>query len=514
MLAAKRVAVNTGFLYARMGITLFISLYATRLILNALGAEDFGLFNVVGGAIAMLTFLNAAMAAATQRFMSYAQGEGNTSKQKHIFNVSIILHIIIGICVVLIIEGMGYFLFDGILKIEANRLFAAKMIFHFLVVSTFFTIISVPYDAIINANENMLVVAIIGVFEAFLKLIVAFYITYTHFDKLISYGLLMATISILLMVIQRIFCHLKYEEAVFNPRKYYNKNLFKEMTHFAGWSFLNSATSIFGNYGLGIVLNNFWGAALNAAQGIAGQLNGQLLAFSNTMMRALNPGIVKAEGSGERDRMLKIAMIGCKFSFLLFSFFTIPFLLETPYILKLWLKNIPDWTIIFCRLQILRTLIEQLTLALDTTISAHGKIKRISIVKSLLNLIPLPVIYFLYTFGSPPYIMYVVSIIIWAIIGGIITIYFTINNCNLKFNEYVNFVISKSILTFFIPFIIGLILVLVIPDSLLRLFVVVLVTMGSFIASLYFIGLTSEEKSFAFSIYQTVLYKIRRKNNI
>lgn len=511
MSTGNRVAINTGFLYGRMAITVFISLYSTRLIIGALGSKDFGIFNVVAGVISMLAFLNAAMAGASQRYMSFAQGEGNPEKQKNIFNVSVILHFLIGLGAILIIEAVGYILFTNFLNIEAERIIAAKTIFHFMVASTFFTIISVPYDAIIYAHENMLFLAIVGVIEAFLKLSVAIYIIHTSFDKLIIYGLLMASISILLMATQRIYCHLKYDEVVISPVKYYNKIIMKEMTGFAGWSFLNSATSIIGNYGLGIVLNNFWGTALNAAQGIAVQLNGQFMAFSNTMMKALNPGIVKAEGSGDRNGMLKMAMIGCKFSFFLFAFFAIPFMIEAPYILKLWLKNVPDWTIIFCRLLILKTLIEQLTQALDTTITAEGNIKLNSIVKSLLNLIPLPVIYFLFTKNFPPYSMYIVSIIIWAIIGGGITLYFSIRNCNLNFNNYMKFVVSTSFVSFFIPFIVGLIPVFTMPESFVRLVLVVFSTTISFVLTVYILGLKREEKTFITSIIKTIINRIKRQ---
>lgn len=509
MHAANRIVKNTGILYIRMAISVFISLYSTRLIIGALGAKDFGIFNVVAGVISMLAFLNAAMAGTSMRFMSFAQGEDNEEKQKSIFNVSVILHLIIGLGAIIIIESIGYLLFREFLNIEADRIPAAKTIFHFMVVSTFFTIISVPYDAIIYAHENMLFIAVAGVIEAFLKLSVAIYITYTSFDKLITYGLLMASIAILLMVTQRIYCHLKYKEVIISPGKYYNKNIMKEMTGFAGWIFLNSATSIIGNYGLGIVLNNFWGTALNAAQGIAVQLNGQFMAFSNTMMKALNPGIVKAEGGGDRNRMLKMAMFGCKFSFFLFAFFATPFMIEAPYILKLWLKNVPDWTIIFCRLAILKTIIEQLTQALDPAIAAEGNIKLNSIVKSILNLIPLPVIYYLFTKGFPPYSMYVVSIVIWAIIGGAITLYFSIRNCKLSFSEYIKYVVSTSFVSFIIPFIIGLIPIYTMPDSFIRLVVVVFSTSISFALTVYILGLTKEEKTYILEIIKTIIYQTK-----
>jgi len=509
---AKRVAVNTGFLYARMAITVFISLYATRLILNALGAQDFGLFNVVGGAIAMLTFLNSAMANATQRFMSFSQGEGDVDKQKHIFNVSVVLHFIIGILVVLLLEGAGYFLFNGILKIPADRIPVAKLIFQFMLVSTFFTIISVPYDAVINAHENMLLVAILGVIESLLKLAIAIYVTRTPFDKLISYGVLMALLSILLLILRRIYCHKKYEEVVINIKEYFNRPLFREMTGFAGLSFLSSSTSMVGNYGFGIVLNHFFGAILNAADGIAGQLNGQLLVFSNTLMKALNPAIVKAEGGGGRQNMLKYSLMGCKFSFFLFSFFAVPFMLEAPFIMHVWLKDVPEWSVLFCRLILFKTLIEQLTLPLNTAIGAQGNIKKISITKSILNLIPLPLTYILFSIGSPPYVMYIVAIIFWGFIEGFITIYFTIKNCNLKLADYLKSVFNRSIIIFLIPLLLGLIPMFIMPDSFTRLIIVLMLSMISFLGILYTIGLTVEEKSLIAGLVNSISTKFLKSH--
>jgi len=514
MQQANRVIKNTGILYAKMGVTMFISLYITRLILGSLGVNDFGIFNVVGGAVSMLTFLNAAMAAATQRFMSYAEGEGNKEKQKRIFNVSVILHLAIALIIVIVLELAGLILFHGVLNIPENRVYAAQMIYQFMIVSTMFTIMTVPYDAVVSAHENMLYYAIVGILESLLKLVVALIVVYTLFDKLIVYGLLTAVISLIVMLIMRIYCHRKYVECVFAPREFFDKKLLHEMTSFAGWSFMGNATSMLGNYGLGIVLNNFFGAVLNAAQGIAGQLNGQLLVFSNTMMKALNPAIVKSEGNGERENMLKMSLMGCKFSFFLFSFFAIPFLIETPYILNLWLKNVPDWAVLFCRFAIARTLIEQLTVSLGISISAQGNIRRISVIRSILNLFPLALIYLSFELGSPPYMMYVISIAIWGFLEGIVTIYFTMCNCNLNLNNYLHVVFYKSAIIFILTFAFGSIPILIMSNSFWRLALVVFVTTTVFITTMFINGLTKEEKYYILIAFKTIKVKALENINI
>lgn len=492
---ANRVIKNTGFLYAKMGITMFISLYTTRLILNALGAEDFGVFNIVGGAIAMLGFLNAAMAGATQRFMSYSEGEGNLEKQKKIFNISFVLHLGISVLMGIVLLIAGYFFFNGILNIAPERMYAAKVVYASLIVSTIFTVMTVPYDAVLNAHENMFYYSIVGIVESLLKLAVALAVVYVAGDKLVLYGILMAIIPLITITIMRVYCHRKYSECLIAPKQYWNKHLMKEMTGFAGWSFLGSSTSMLGNYGLGILLNHFFGTLLNAAQGVAGQLNGLLYVFSSTMMKALNPIIVKNEGSGDRAAMIESSLIGCKYSFYLFSFFAIPFLIETPQILKLWIVIVPDWTVVFCKLAIIRTLIELLTLTLNTSLGAQGKIKKLSITKSFLNLLPLPIIYLAFKFGYPPTSMYFISILIWGLLEGTVNIYFMRKNCGLKISDFNNKVLFKILLVFLIVYSVSTIPSFFYFNSIYRLFFTFFLSSITFCITVIFIGMNNYEKT-------------------
>ncbi|MCL7763597.1 hypothetical protein MPF19_09240 [Polaribacter sp. Z014] len=510
MKEAKRVAKNTGILYAQMAITVLMSLYTTRLILAALGAEDFGIFNVVGGAIVMLTFLNAAMAAASQRFMSFAQGEGNFKKQKSIFNISLVLHFFIAIAVVVLLEIVGYFLFDGILKIDIERIGVAKLIYQFLIVSTFFTIISVPYDAIINAHENMLFVAILRIAETIFKLGIALFITYTSFDKLYMYGLLMASLSVLLLIIRQIYCHKKYEEVDINIKKYFNKPLFKEMTGFAGWSFLGSSSSLITNYGQSIVINMFFGTGVNAAQGVAGQVSGQLGAFAGTMMKALNPLIAKSEGAGNRSLMLKASFIGSKVSFFLLTIFYVPVILEMPYIFGFWLKEVPEFAVIFCQLLLVRNLIEQLFLTLSSSIAAVGNIRKFETYVSILNFTPLIATYVLFYFGFPPYTLYFVYIIFAVCNAGLI-LYFAKKECGLSVSEYLKDVVFKSILSFII-----LILITSIPnyfliEGFIRLAIVLVVSTCFFFMVVWSVGITTYEKDMVRSIINNFYSKYKTK---
>ena len=505
----KRVVKNTGFLYARMAITVFISLYVTRLVLAALGVEDFGTFSVVGGAITMLTFLNAAMTAASQRFMSYARGEGNNHKQKNIFNVSVLLHFFIAIAVVLLLEGAGYIFFNGLLKINPERMHAAKLIYQFLIVSTFFTIISVPYDAVINAHENMFFVAVLGIIESLLKLGIALFITYTVFDKLISYGFLMALLAIFLLLIRRVYCHRKYEEVEINIRKYYSKPLFKEMTSFASWSFLGSSSSLISYYGQGIVVNMFFGTTVNAAQGISGQISGQLGAFAGTMMKALNPVIVKSEGAGDRKLMLKASIIGSKMSFFLLVIFYIPVIIEMPYIFGLWLKDVPEYAVIFCRLLLIRNLIEQLFLTLSSSIAAVGNIKKFQTFKVALNCLPIIVSYILFSFNYPPYSLYIVFLI-YSICDAAIILYFAKKECGLSVTDFLCSIVLRCLAAFLIVSLFSIIPVNFVTEGFIRLLLVSSISTLFFVIVVWFIGLKNDERIFFSKMFNEIFNKIKK----
>ena len=490
---ATRVIKNTGYLYAKMGITMFISLYTTRLILNSLGASDFGIFNIVGGAIAMLGFLNGAMASATQRFMSYSEGEGNKEKQKSIFNVSLVLHFGIAFIVGIVLLIAGYFFFNGILNIPVDRIFAAKVVYGSLIVSTMFTVMTVPYDAAMNAHENMKYYAIVGIFESLLKLVVAFACVYTVYDKLIVYGALMACIPLITLTIMRVYCHKHYKECVIAPRKYWNKGLMKEMTSFAGWNFCSSTASLLTMQGMAIVLNMFGGVLVNAAHGIANQISGILMVFSNNMLKALNPILIKSRGAGDTKKMLRAASTGNKLSFLIYTFFAIPFIMECPLILDLWLKDTPDYAVLFVRLVLIRQMVSQLMVALDTCISATGNIARFTLSTTIIWVLPLIVSYFMYKQGFPIETIYIL-LIITAFIRIANAVYFCKLQCGLKPINYIVQTVFPCIVQAGIMFTALFVIHNLYEESWSRFVFTLLVTVALHPMLVYFISFSQDEK--------------------
>ena len=512
MEVAKRVAMNTGILYARMAVTVLISLYSTRLILAALGVADFGLFNVVGGVISMLGFLNSSMAAATQRFMSFAQGAGDLEKVKRIFNMSSLLHWGISVLLLLLLEGVGYFFFQGILNIAPDRIEVAKLIYQFMVISTLFTVISVPYEAVITSHENMLVYAVMGVIEAVLKLGVALYITYTGHDHLVMYGVLMAILSIFLLIIKRIYCHRLYIECQLQVKKYYDKPLLKEIGGFAGWSLLGSSSGMIANYGQTIILNIYFGTLVNAAQAIAGQISGQLGVFSVTLTKVLNPVIDKFEGSGNRINMIKATLAGTKISFFLLSILYIPFLIEMPFILNLWLKNVPDFTILFCRLLLIRNLIEQLYIPLGNAIYAVGNIERFQKIITYLNILPLIVTWVLFYLDAPVYSLYLIFIL-FSIFQFFTVLKHSKLNYGLSYSLFLNEIVIKCLIVFIVSILIGLIPVLFFREDLFRLIMVSCLGIFSYLGLIWKFILLNGEKLIAYKLGKSSLSFFRQMNN-
>ena len=511
MSTAQRVIKNSSYLYLRIGVTTILSLWTTRLILEKLGVTDFGIYNLVGGVISTLSFLNAAMAGATQRFMSYSVGENDIEKQKKIFNISILLHAIIASIIALLFLSIGVFLFRYTLNIPTGRTFAAFVVYGSLVVSTIFSILSVPYDAILNAHENMLYYSIVGIIDALMRLGIAFSLSYIAGDKLIVYSVLMAFVPITALTIMRIYCHNKYKECIIAPRKYYDKNLMSEMSRFASWNFLPNVSNIFVLQGSSIIINAFWGVAVNAAHGIANMLAGYLLVFSNNMQKALNPVIVKKEGEHHRTDMVNYSLTGNKFSYLLFAFFAIPCCIEMPYILNLWLKEPPAYTVIFCQLIIARRLIGQMTVTFSTSIGATGKIKQRSIVNSIIMIVSLPVAWCIYKIGFPVYSIYVI-LALMVLATSISDIYFMNKLCALKLSLFIKTVFLPNLLITIITFGLTMPLLMCMESSFMRLICVCICSSIIFCISTYYIGLMPNEKNIIHSLLNKIARKCMRKS--
>lgn len=494
-----------------MGITMFISLYITRLILNSLGASDFGIFNIVGGAISMLAFLSGSMAAATQRFMSYAEGENNEGKKIVIFNTSIVLHLIIAFSVGVLLEIGALFLFDGILNIPENRISSAKIIYHCAVLSTMFTILTVPYDAVINAHENMLYYAAVGVFESMLKLATAFIVVYTLSDKLIIYGIFTAITALIIQLIMRIYCIRHYPECQLKLRNAVDVSILKEMTIFAGWNALSSILGVLSQYGVGVVLNHFFGTIVNAAQGIANQISGQLGALSTNAIKAINPVIVKSAGAHDEAMLYRSTIYGSKTLFFIMSICFLPILANLEPILKLWLVNIPQYTLIFIQLYFIVNLIETLSICQTTAINGVGRIKHYSLAMTVINVLPFLGSLILFSEGFSPE-WYYVLLIIAALFKLSSRLYFAAKECRFNFVHMLFNDTLRSAVAFMTGFGVAILInrEMVKEASVFFLLCSILISLLIYVIVFFLLGFNGEERRYIKNLVYSLKNKIIR----
>jgi Na+-driven multidrug efflux pump len=467
-------------------------LYTTRIILTALGVHDFGIFNLVAGVISMLSFLNVSLAVASQRYMSFYLGSGDKIKLQAVFKTSVLLHLVVGFLVVIILEIAGLFLFDGFLNIPNDRVQTAKYVFHFMVISSFFTINAVPYDAAINAHENMLFDSIVGVFESILKLCIAIFISYSNFDRLFIYSLLMASLIIFVRLIKSFYCNRKYWECRIHFKGELDVQLLKEMNIYAGWNLYGTLCSLGKTQGLAVMFNVFFGTVINAAYGIANQVSAQLNFFSQTMLKALNPQIVKSEGSNNRERMLRLAMMASKFGFLLLAFIAIPIIFEMPNVLRIWLINVPEYTVLFCSYILLAIMINQLTIGLDSAIHATGNIKWYMIIAGTIKLLILPFGYILLKLGFSPNSV-LVGYAFFEGLAGIARLLILRRVADLDVNNYIKNVFGKI----FFPVLVSIIYMALITSFLkfdLRFLFTIPTGSLFFLLSAYFFGVNTDER--------------------
>ena len=508
MLPSQKVALNTGIMYAKMVLTIGITLYSTRIVLNELGAEDFGIFNVVAGIITMLSFLNAAMSTSIRRYLSNALGLGDINLLAKVFQSSIKLHYVLGFISIIAFELVGYFLFNGFLNITPEKISAAYFVFHCMVISTFFSIIAIPYTAAINSHEDIYVLSLIFTLEAICKLGIAIYLQYTPFNKLITYGLLLALTYSLTTIIQKVYCYNKYSETRINTK--IEKSIYKSLIHFSGWSSLSYISKLISDQGIVVIINIFGGTIVNAAYGIATQVNGQMSYFSSSLLQAIEPQIMKSEGAGNSDRMLTLSILTCKLSFFLISLFSIPILLKLPYILELWLKDVPEYTVIFCKIILISTIISQSALGLQSGIYAKGDIKKYQCTISIIQLFTLPLAIILIKCNFPIYVTAFTFIIIEITLYAV-RLHFA--KLNIKLSVYLFIrkvtlpsIISLALCTISIHYISALA-----PNGLLGFIIICFISFMLYIILFSLFTLNKIEKNAIHNIIKLSILKLKNK---
>ncbi|EPH13399.1 hypothetical protein HMPREF9713_00728 [Myroides odoratimimus CCUG 12700] len=493
----KRIVKNTLLLYVRMIFTMAVTLYTSRIILNVLGVEDYGVYNVVGGVVTMFAFFNSAMSNATQRFLSYEIGKGDFEKLRKIFNASQLIHIGIALLIGILAETIGLWFVKKYLVIPIERMEAAVWVYHFSVFAFIITVIQVPYNAIIIARERMNAFAYISVLEVFLKLIIVFMLTWLDFDKLKLYGVLYFVITLSIGIIYRVFTRVNFKETEFELIK--DKELYSTLIYYSGWNLFGNIAGIAKVQGINILLNIFFGPIVNAARGIASQVQGAVNSFVVNFQIAVNPQIIKSYASGDQGYMTLLVIRSSKLSFYLLFLLSFPIIIEVEQILKLWLKVVPEYAPIFTNLVLVVVLIDCFSGPLMTAAQATGRIKVYQIVVGTLQFLILPLSYWFLVKGYSPEVAMYINIII-----SIIALFFRV--CFLKYLldfpvlEFIRDVVIKCALVVLVSVSLPLFLKYNLNVTFINLLLVILTTFIWTILVIYLIGLNKVEKEFLLSI--------------
>lgn len=435
MKSSSRVVVNTLAQYIRTVLTIIIVLYTSRVVLANLGEDDFGIFSLVGGVISMLAFVRRNLSKTIQRFLSYHQGKKDQKMVIKIFNNSITTQLIISLSLCIILLLCTPLIFEHLLNIKPDRIEAAKIVYWLMLVNLFFHMQSAPYEAALIARENIVFSSIVSVVDAVLKIPIALSLIYISQNKLEWYSVMMAFIVVLNFIVYRIYCRRKYDECRHFTFRSFDKDLFKEMFSFMGWNVYGTMCITGRSQGVAILLNRFFSTAINAAYGLGVHVASQIQFLASALTTAINPQIMKAEGGGNRQRMIRLAEISCKFSFLLMSILAVPSFFCMAELLSIWLKKVPDYTEMFCQMIVLAHLVDLTTVNLNAANQAVGNVKVYNICVQTLKVLTLPVVYLVLKLGASPTDVMIVYVIFEGLCAAsrLIFLHF---NINLSVSQY------------------------------------------------------------------------------
>ena len=474
-----------------MFLMMAISLFTSRIVLSTLGVSDYGIYNVVGGVVAMFGLLSGSITNSITRFLTFELGKNDYSQLQKVFSTSLNVMMVLSFVIVVIGEIVGIWFLNYKMNIPEGRMDAANWAFQCSLMTFVMNLISIPYNSTIVAHEKMSAFAYISIFEVIMKLLIVYSLYISPFDKLKSYVVLLLILSFVIRFIYGFYCKRHFKEATYHF--VYDKVLLKNMTSFAGWNFFGQGAYMMNNQGVNIVINLFFGVTVNAARGIATQVNNAVNQFVTNFMMALNPQITKSYASGEFEEMHKLVYRGSKFSYFLMLFFLIPICLETEMILHLWLNVIPDYSVAFVRWTLIITTMGMLSNTLITALHATGKIKKYMIVVGIVEISNFPLTYLMFKFGFNPLAAYYVYFTIYLILM-FLRLYLIKDLIRMKAIVYIKEVYCKVAYVTLVAFIAPSLICLVQQDSIIRFIEVGLVSSISTVATVFYLGLASNER--------------------
>ena len=479
------------FLYIRMIFLLVVNLYASRIILNTLGVEDYGIYNAVGGFVAMFTILSGSLSNAISRYLTFELGHEDHHRLRKTFAISVEVQAILAISIVALSEIIGYWFLNYKMQIPEGRLEAANWVLHCSILTFAVNLISIPYNASIIAHEQMSAFAYISIVEALLKLGAVFALYTSFADKLKLYAILLFFIAVIIRLLYGIYCHRHFEETHFEY--VWDKQMVKEMTSFAGWNFIGNGASVLNNQGVNILMNLFFGVTVNAARGIATQVESHVQQFVNNFMTALQPQITKAYAKKDTEFLHILIYNGAKYSYFLMLFFALPICLETESILRLWLKMVPDYSVAFIRLSFVSAMINLLTNTVYMSVLATGNIKKYQLTVGLLSLVVFPLTYVFFKMGFPVEYAYYTFIFIFTILI-FVRLLLARQLIDISICDFTRIVIFKSGIVTIAASILPAAVFFFFETSMVRLLVVLFLCCISTIGSVWILGLSEPER--------------------
>ena len=503
MKASNRIIVNTLAQYIRTIINMVLSLYSSRLVLNILGVDDYGIYSLVAGVVSMLSFLTNSLVGSTQRFLSVSQGKGDAVHLKEVFNNSLLLHIAVGTVIAIILFALTPLIFNGFLNIPVSSIEVAKQLYLLVVMMVTVSFFASPYRALLVSHENIVYTSVVDVLDGILKVILVLLLPYVPMNKLLAYGLLMLSIQLFNLLSFSIYSHAKYEECCIPRFKLFSISYVKELGLFTGWVVYSSVCITLRNQGLAVVLNKMYGTAINAAYGIGMQISGMVSFISTSFQNAIAPQLMAAEGMGDRAKMLTLAEMQSKISFLLLAMIGIPAMFEMSTLLGWWLVDVPDNTILFACMFLSMQIVDMLSTGLAAANRAIGNIGRYTLYTYTPKLLIMPIGWFCLKMGAS---LVLIAVIMFAIEAICMLIRISL------FRKYDWFdakgFISSVILRSFPPVIVSVcvsLLIQVISDVVLNFVLCFTISIVCFAITAYVISLKKQEKELVKSIIRRFL---------
>ncbi len=504
----KRIAKNTLLLYFRMLIMMVVSLYTSRVVLNALGVEDYGIYNVVGGVVTMFSVISKSLSASVSRFITYELGTGDQNKLNKIFSASVTVQLVLSLIIVVLIESVGVWFLNAKMAIPEARMAAANWVLQFSVITFVINLISVPYNATIVAHERMSAFAYISIIDAVGKLAIAFLITRSPVDKLVFYAILMCAVAVVVRFTYGCYCKKHFAECTYHF--HWDKDILKQMFGFAGWNFIGASSAVLRDQGGNIIINLFYGPAVNAARGIALQVNAAVIGFVSNFMTALNPQITKSYASGDHGYMMTLIFQGARLSFYMLLLLSLPILANTHYVLVLWLKLVPEHTVRFVQLMLVFVMSESISNPLVTAMLATGRIRNYQILVGGLQMMNLPISYVCLRLGSMPESVLIVAICIsqCCLAARLYMLRGMIGLSSIRYfrNVYLN-VLVVSVLSAIIPSLLSTYM----QESFLTFIVISLVSMISTLIVEFCVGCNKKERVFVVEKTKVFINRISRR---